>query len=313
MLIGCIMLVAWWASWKPSRGPAPATLSAAPSEQLREALAPDAVPFARSIVRSIERRRYVTVTVHVALANRLAPGIPAKFADGNDPATNLHWGALFGVDTHLANAGGWRRAYADGGDGREIIRRMVFHHRAEPTPAWRARGVADRFDVYLLANAWLGSATEAAMAQPLRDALSGGPVVLRVEGSEMEFGAGSVMSGYLGPNRMIDHYWDAFAGLAARSGPGNTALTEGGSDQMGIFYICSMSAVHLHQPVVEHGLYSVLFARQPIVAEAYILEGILEALLAGDLDDGFHTAAAERYARYQKDVSLEAALGLFFR
>jgi hypothetical protein len=102
---------------------------------------------------------------------------------------------------------------------------------------------------------------------------------------------------------MIDHYWDPFSGLVMNPG----------SRQMGVFYICSMSAVHLHQAVVERGLYSVLFARQPVVAEAYILEGLLGALLVGDLDDGFRLAAAEKYAGHQKDVSPEGAKFLFFR
>lgn len=309
LFFGAVVLAAgvigfeWWRqSGRSFEQPQP-TLSAAPSDQLLDALAPEALPFARAITRAIEQRGRITVTLHVALADHRSSGVPAKFGDGDDPTTNFYWGALFGVETHLANAAGWHRAYADDGDGRRIIRRVVFRRRAGLTPTWQARGATRPFDVYLLACAWPSSQTVAAMEQPLRDALSDEPVVLTVDGIDVEFGAGSVMTGYVGLNRMLDHYWDPFPGIG----------TQPRGRQMGVFYVCSMSAVCLHQSVVDHGLYSVLFTRRPIVAEAYIVEGILNALLAGDLDDGFLAAAAERYARYQKGSSAAQAMSVFYR
>jgi len=276
------------------------TLSATPSDQLINALTPDATPFEQAIVQAIARRGRVTVTVHVALADHRSSSVSAEFGDGDDPAANFYWGALFGVETHMANAAGWRRAY---GDGKGIIRRVVFHRRAEVTPAWQARGAVHPFDLYLLACAWPASRTAAAMEQPMRDALSDEAIALSVGAVNIEFGAGSVMTGYVGVNRMLDHYRHPFAGLT--SGPRGR--------QMGIFYVCSMSAVCLHQPAVDHGLYSVLFVRGPIVAEGYILEGLLDALVAGNLDDGFLVAAAEKYARYQEGVLPSQATSLFYR
>jgi hypothetical protein len=303
-LAATAVLLAWRAGSEPSppqqRLP---VLSASPSDKLLQTLSPDVIPFEQALVEAIQQRGRLTVTVHVALADHRFSDVPQRFGDGDNPDENFYWGALFGVDTHLANAGGWRRAHTDRGDGEGVIRRVVFHRRAEPTPAWQARGVQRAFDVYLLTVAWPGSLVETAMEQPLREALSDQPVALTVEGIDLEFGAGGVMTGYLGPNWMIDHYWDPFSGLQPRPS----------RHQMGVFYISSLSAVHLHQAVVDRGLYSVLFARRPLIAEAYILEGLLEALLTGDLDDGFCQAAAQKYVRHQKEVSPEAARFLFFR
>ena len=281
----------------------PAGLSAAASDELNDAVNPHRLPFAASIVESIKQQRYATVTVHVALSDRRKDGKSTKSGNGNDPAANLYWGARHGVEAHLLKSAGWRLAHQDKGDGKRIIRRVVLQRRVEPTDAWRARGVNEPFDLYLLANAWPAAEIAAAMEQPLRDAFAAKPVVLSVEGRKIHFGGGSVMTGYLGKNAMLDRYWDPFADLNAAALP----------RQAGVFYICSRSAVVLYAPIIQHGLYPVLFAREPIVPEAYLLDGILKALARGDLDVGFLTSAAGEYARFQKDVSPQRAEAMLFR
>ncbi len=302
-LIAAAGLCVWLGPWRGPDAPAPTGLTAASSDRPIAASDEETVPFGEHVAGVIRECGRVTVTLHVALADHRDSAVPMQFGDGGKPGGNFYWGALYGVDTHLANARGWRRAYTDDGRPGRAIRRTVFHRRAEPTPAWRSRGVTEGFDLYVLACAWPSSRAAAAMEQPLRDALSDGPVVLRVDGVDLAFGAGSVMTGYLGQNRMLDRYWDPFAGLRPRRL----------GRQMGIFYICSMSAVSLHRPVVDRGLYSVLFVRRPIVTEAYVVEGMLAALSAGELDDGFLIRAAEQYARHQKDTSPSQARPLFYR
>ena len=283
--------------------PRAASLSASPSPALESAIFGNQLPFERSVVRMIEEQGYITVTVHVALADRSFSSVAPRFGDGDDPTTNLCWGALYGVETHLANAGGWRRAHTDDGDGAEIIRRVVFHRPAEPTEAWLSRGVTASFDVYVLANAWPSSAIVAAMEQPLRDAMTDTETVLTVDGNDIAFGAASAVVGYFGYNRMLDEYWDPFAGLT----PGDHPF------QAGVFYLCSRSAVVLHQPVVDRGLYSVLFVREPIVPEAYLLDGMLKAIVRGELADGVLTGTAEEYARFQTGVSPGRARAMLYR
>ncbi len=275
-------------------------------QAVRARVQPDALGFEDALVESILTDRRVTVTVHVALLDRPPGRAGSPLADGANPKHNMHWGALFGMETHFANAAGWRRAYTDDGDGRGIIRRVVFHRTAAPTTAWQARGVTAAFEVYVLANAWPSDRIVDAMEQPLRDALCGEPVRLRVDGPEpqaLEFGGGSLVVGYLGRNHMLEEYWDPFAQLGqchARR-------------QVGVFYACSRSAVVLHAPVVEHGLYSILFTRSTITPEAYVVDGMLMALLSGELGDALLSAAAAEYARYQKSVSYGRALSMLFR
>ncbi|MFQ5424880.1 MAG: hypothetical protein ACE5F9_12995 [Phycisphaerae bacterium] len=298
--------VMWLEAWSDRDESRATPLAAAPSVVLSNGVAGSGPDFGALAVESIRQHGYLAVTVHVALADggrsHLAP-VAARFGNGDDPSTNQYWGALYGFETHFANSGVWRRAYSDSGDGVRIVRRVVFDRSVEPSADWRRRGVVDRFDVYVLANAWRSALMVEAMEQPLREALAGDTVTLHVSGRDVSFGGAGVLVGYLGQNAMIERYWDPFAGLPRRSQRG----------QVGVFYACWKSAICLHRDVVEHGLYPVLFVRSEIVPEAYLVDGLLGALVSGKSGDAFVVSAAEAYARYQRGVSPGRAAAMLFR
>ncbi|HWL94944.1 MAG TPA: hypothetical protein VNT79_15600 [Phycisphaerae bacterium] len=261
------------------------------------------VDFETALVESIHDRGYISVTAHVALYQE-SRSKKRRFADGKSAVDNMYWGALFGIDTHLGNAAGWRRAFQDQGGGSGAIRRSVFHKRVEPNEAWQARTVEQPFDVYVLAVAWQHSAVKEAMGQPLREALCGERTVLEIDGQSVEFGAGSALTGYIGQNAMLVEYWDAFAPLAFCPRPVR---------QLGVFYVAPRSALLLHRQTMEHGLYPVLFARESITPEAYLLDGMLNGLISGELGDGFVTRAAEEYVKYQKSYTKTQVMVMLMR
>jgi len=287
---------------QPRTGDGRPPLSAQVPTSITGANSDDSSNFGASVAEDIRHDGVITVTVHVGLYHE--PGLARRdFARGDDPQNNLYWGALFGLDTHFANAAGWRRAYRDHGDGRRILARSVFHKRVEPSEHWIALGVEQPFDVFVLANAWNHSSVVETMEQPIREALCNESTTLTCESRALQFGAASAIVGYVGPNHMLEEYWDPLARL-------------GGCRphrRVGVFYACPRSAVVLHMPLIEAGLYPVLFTRSTIVPEAYVVDGILDALLIGDLDAGFVDSAATQYARYQKSVGIETARSLFVR
>lgn len=262
-----------------------------------------AIEFGPSLARLIHDRGHLTVTVHVALYDDSRKRHRA-FGDGVTPSSNMYWGARYGVETHLVKDAGWQRVYADDGTGGRIISRIVLHKRIEPTAAWRARSVEAPFDLYLLALAWPQSRIVEAMSRPLQEALCGETTFINVDGLDLAFGAESVLVGYLGQNRMLTEYWDAFAPLANCAAPAR---------QIGVFYIAPRSAVLLHRPAEDYGLYSALFARESITPEAYILSGMLAALESGEIDDAFVRESAKSYAKYQKSVTPQQANILLIR
>ncbi len=278
-------------------------LSAEPSEALIGALRDDAAQFVPMLVDHIAARGYLTVTIHVALyEGRNRPSV-RRFGDGTDAKRNLYWGAYYGIETHFANAAGWRRAYTDDGDGGHILRRVVFHRRATVSAAWRDLGVNEAFDVFVLANAWPSSRIVEATEQPIRDAICGEPVMLALDGQPLAFGGGSEIVGYVGQNHLLEEHWDVFARL------GDCRP----SRQTGVFFACPRSAVVLHREIIDRGLYPVLFTRTTVMPEAYLADGLLQALLSGELGDGFLSAAAAEDARYQKSVTAEQAARMFVR
>lgn len=279
----------------------PHLLSAAPSLELLEATKAAGVSFKDELIRSIQTTGRVTVTLHVGLTD--GEGKPSRFTDGNDPQSNLCWGALYGVDTHLANAAGWHRAFRDKGGNGGIIRRSVFSRWVNLTPGWIAGGVDREFEIYVLACAWPASRLMEAMDQPLRDAYSEKPILIHVKGEKIAFGSASCMVGYLGPNAMADKFWNPFQGLPDTSP----------KKKVGLFYLSSMSAVYLYDSAVRHGFYPVLFARQPIVPEAYLFDGMMRALIQGELEGGFVDTAAKEYAAYQKSIPVASARAMLFQ
>jgi hypothetical protein len=251
-----------------------------------------AIDFESSLPNLIQQNGYLSVTVHVALYE---DGRARKrgLGDGASPDANMYWGSRYGVDVHLSKDAGWTRVYQDRGDEQRMIRRSVFHRLIEPGDAWMARSVEVPFDLYVLAVAWPNSRIVEATEQPLREALCGETTTIAIEGRQIEFGAGSVITGFLGQNRLLTEYWDPFATLFGCKAP---------SRQMGLFYIAPRSAVLLHQPALDHGLYSILFAREGLTPEAYILSGMLEGLVSGELGDTFVTQSIKSYVKYQKTV-----------
>jgi len=302
-LFAASIAFAWWRLGTRMAEHAPARLSAAPSEMLNAAVNERRRAFADRLTTSIRRRGYLAVTVHVGLADTASSRVPERFGDGEHPGTNLTWGALYGVDTHLPNSAGWDRVYGDDGGGGPILRRSVFRRPCQATAAWRARGVDRPFEIYLLANAWPHAHLRTAMVQPLRELLAGETTTIRIGQHEIGFGGAGDVAGYIGPNPMLTAYWDAFAGLPRRPSDG----------ERGVFYACPRSAVVLHAACVDHGLYPLLFTRTSVPPEGYLVSGLMDALGAGVLDAGLLDAVAAAYVRHHSDVSPGLARSYFFR
>ncbi len=280
----------------------PPPLSAQPSKALRAAVVGEPVDFESAIAAGIRGEGWVSVSLHVALYEDGRRG--RKLGDGASPASNMYWGALFGVDNFLVNEAGWTRIHSDEGNGRSIVRRSIFRKTVEPTAAWVERGIEEPFDLFVLAQAWPHARIREAMTQPIREAMCGDRTLFDVDGRKVSFGAGSAMVGYLGQNQMLTDYWDPFA-MLDDCPPRPT--------QIGVFYLAPRSGVLMHRPVVDHGLYSVLFAREIITPEAYIFNGMMNALISGELGDDFMSEAAAAYTRYQKSLTLTQAQLVLYR
>jgi hypothetical protein len=107
--------------------------------------------------------------VFVALADNQHQGIvpvPPKLGNGDAPASNLYWGAAFGVKTYFHARKDWELIYDGSGASSAVLERCVFRYRALP--------------VYLVADAYRGSEIRQAVTDFLSAAAGRNPQSLNV-------------------------------------------------------------------------------------------------------------------------------------
>lgn len=118
------------------------------------------------------------VHVTVALCDNATQGIvpvPAAIGDGDEPRTNLYWGAMYGLKTWLKRDG-WK------------VERAAPPHALVLERVVARKTIAKR-EVVLTADAWRGSRIREAITSFLEQASAGGPDVVAYIGHDglMEF------------------------------------------------------------------------------------------------------------------------------
>jgi hypothetical protein len=96
--------------------------------------------------------RPIVVHVVVVLCDNGNQGIvpvPKELGNGQDPSSNLYWGALYGLRTHLARSSEWQRLSTSKTSDERILERSVFFAEV-------SRKETD-VSVYIVADAWDGS------------------------------------------------------------------------------------------------------------------------------------------------------------
>jgi len=87
------------------------------------------------------------IHVIVSLVDNASQGIepvPAKIGNGDDPRSNLYWGALYGVKTFLSKADGWRTLGCEKAISDTILERCQFSWKDKLTvtaDAYRGRRI----------------------------------------------------------------------------------------------------------------------------------------------------------------------------
>lgn len=150
------------------------------------------------------------VHVFVSLADNQHQGIvpvPARLGDGDAPASNLYWGAAFGVKTFFRSSPDWELISTSSGPSLSILERCVFKHR--------------RQDVYLVADAYRGSQMREAVADFLSAASGRNSQSLTVRSKQASAtiltGGGADLVVYVGHDAFMDFQIPpAIGGKAAR-------------------------------------------------------------------------------------------------
>ena len=236
--------------------------------------------------------RPLVAHVVVALCDNVHQGIvpvTPSLGDGQNPRTNLYWGAAYGLKTYLQRAG-WSIVARPEPPRPEILERLVLsregHFQGQPV----------RF--YVVADAWDGKDIRSAIDAFLTFAAGRQTEPLRPEELEIDAGGAAHLLAFVGHNGLMDFsLGQAPAGL-----PNSPARSS-------VVLACA-SQPYFSPHLARGGSYPLLLTTGLMAPEAYTLDAVLTSWLSGERASAAHEAAAAAYHRYQK-CGLKAARRLF--
>ncbi|MEA2203258.1 MAG: hypothetical protein QOE77_34 [Blastocatellia bacterium] len=229
------------------------------------------------------------IHVFVALCDNVNQGIvpvSASLGNGDNPATNLYWGAAFGVKTFFSKSKDWQLLSATPNPQAAILERLVFKHRTR--------------EVVLVADAYRGkeikSATldflGAAAGQPGEQINLGGqkPLNLNLRGS-----ADLVV--YIGHDGLMDFTLNS------------TPTQEDQRQRKAIILACA-SKQYFSESLKRTGASPLLWTTNLMAPEAYVLSAAIDGWIKDESDEEIRLRAAKAYHSYQH-CGLKSANNLF--
>ena len=236
--------------------------------------------------------RPLVVHVVVALCDNESQGIvpvSAKLGDGDDPQSNLYWGAMYGVRSYFRNQPGWQSLKIPASSDPRVLDRVLF--RREVTRQGKAT------QVLVVAEAWRGRNIADAIRHFLE--LNRGEHVEQVRAADLQFEAGGAahVIVFVGHNGLMDFAAPTLPPARATAMPHASVVLACMSDD----YFTALLKEDSVPLITTSGL---------IAPEAYTLAALLESWFAGADAAQVRLAAARAYAKYQR-ISENAARRLF--
>lgn len=264
-----------------------------------------ALPFAASAATGaqVERRiredvaagRPVVAHVIVALCDNLHQGIvpvPRAIGNGQNPRSNLYWGAGYGVRSYFSRKAGYS------------LRQLTFSGQVLDRIALTKdfQGSGHPVKLVVIAEAWDGSAIAAAISRFLRLAAGQDPESIALPsvagGTTVAAGGDAAIIAFVGHNGLMD--------FPAPSRPKPRA---GAPPRSSIILACA-SKQYFSDLIRAGGSHPLLLTTGLMAPEAYSLEEALRAFATGGSPMDVRQAAAAVYDRIQH-CGLRAALRLF--
>lgn len=232
------------------------------------------------------------IHVFVALCDNVNQGIvpvSASLGNGDNPATNLYWGAAFGIKTFFSKNKDWQqvRASTSVKSPSVVLDRVVFRHR--------------KTGAFLIAEAYRGSYIQRATEDFLDAAagVAGEKLTISVDGKDAEVyvGGHADLLCYIGHNGLMDFQL--------------TSLPKKRDDEKrdAIILACA-SKSYFDDSLRAAGAKPLLWTTNLMAPEAYVLSAAVDGWLNGESDERIRLRAAKAYSTYQR-IGLRGANALF--
>ena len=202
------------------------------------------------------------IHVFVALCDNVNQGIvpvSASLGNGDNPATNLYWGAAFGVKTFFNKNKDWQALTPSKASSKSplvVLDRVVFRHR--------------RTGAFLIAEAYRGSYIQRA-TEDFLDAAAGLPgekLILSVDGKEVEIyvGGSADLLAYIGHNGLMDFQLSSIP-------------KKRDEEKREAIILACASKSYFTEPLRRTGAQPLLWTTNLMAPEAYILSAALDGWL----------------------------------
>ncbi len=217
-----------------------------------------------------------TVHVFVALCDNVNQGIvpvSKTLGDGQNPRTNLYWGALYGVKTHLKRSADWELIKTWESENMPILERVLFKHTTTNT--------------YLLAEAYDGKYIEQTTIDFLKAASGADVQEVFFEAGVYSFGGAADLVAYVGHDGLMEFELDIDLQ------PLNTKKRDA------IMLAC-ISKTYFTPYLKETGANPLVWTTGLMSPEAYTLKWALDGWILRETDAEIRERAAKAYHAYQK-------------
>ncbi|UQZ89324.1 hypothetical protein C4J81_08990 [Deltaproteobacteria bacterium Smac51] len=244
------------------------------------------------------------IHVLVALCDNEIQGIvpvPPAIGNGDDPANNLYWGALYGVSTHLKKQKGWRLEKRIPNPTGEILERLIFRSAAGEN--------------YLIADAYAGRHIKRTNEDLFNFAAGQATVEVELENMALKGGGEADLLVYMGHNGLMDFALEKYPvaverGTDLASLPANVRpVTYDGKKRDVVVFSC-LSERFYKELISLTGASPLIMTKDLMAPEAYILAALADGWLADENPEQIRERVAEAYNKYQK-CGLKAARRTF--
>lgn len=226
------------------------------------------------------------IHVFVALADNVNQGIvpvSASLGNGDNPTTNLYWGAAFGVRTFFSRNKEWELLSVIRNPSSTILERCIFRHR--------------RTSSLLVADAYRGKEISQATWDFL-EAAGGKPgEKLKIGDVEFHTGGSANLVAYVGHNGLMDFK------LA------DQPKRRDDRKRRAIILACA-SKSYFSPALQESGATPLLWTTNLMAPEAYVLSAAIDGWMRKESDEQIRLRAADAYNKYQ-NCGVRAARALF--
>ncbi len=224
------------------------------------------------------------IHVFVALCDNRYQGIvrvPAALGNGQNPNTNLYWGALYGLRTYFKKSNEWELLETQKPKG-IILERLIFKHTTK--------------NYYLIADAYNGRYIKQCTEDFLNSICGNKKDTLQCDGKTLGTAGNASLVAYIGHNGLMDFQL-------------SETYSNTDNRKRDVIILACHSKRYFSSYLETANVNPLLWTTNLMAPEAYTLHDAFTGYINEETNEEIREKAAAAYAQYQK-CSLNAAKGL---